>query len=131
MFEQNSGQRVSLKDVRLEDGTVALGYRPDTRELRDDPSWRVAPVPPAFARFHDTITAPPVALPIAKALACGVHFLMVDFEDSSTVAQESLLAGLHACTLANRRQLVVTTPKGTPALPVSCRFDSDPLSCAY
>lgn len=104
--------KVALQDVRLDDGTVALGYRPDTKGLRDDLSWKVAPIPASFARFHDTITAPPAALPIAKALGCGVHFLMVDFEDSSTVAYESLLAGLHACTLANRRQLVATSPKG-------------------
>lgn len=109
---QQSHAKIALQDVQLEDGTVALGYRPDTKSMRDDPSWKVAPIPASFARFHDTITAPPAALPIAKALGCGVHFLMVDFEDSSTVAQESLLAGLHACTLANRRQLVITTPKG-------------------
>jgi len=94
-----------LRDVVLHDGTVALGFRTDTKAIREDPSWRVAPIPASFARFHDTITAPPAALPIAKALTCGVHFLMVDFEDSSTVALKSLLAGLHACTLANRRQL--------------------------
>lgn len=42
----------------------------------------------------------------------GVHFLMVDFEDSSTVALDSLLTGLKYTTLANRRALDYTAPSG-------------------
>jgi len=101
-----------LQNVKLQDGTVALGYRDDTRSIRENASWKVSAIPAAFNRFHDTITAGPTADSIAAAMNSGASFLMVDLEDSSTVELASLLHGLKNTTLANARKLDVTDEKG-------------------
>ena len=94
-----------LKDVRLEDNTVALGWRDDleSQALRTDKSWRVRPIHPLFDRFHDTISGPPTAAFIETALTSGTHFFMADFEDSSTVSFPSVMDGLLAVTAANAK----------------------------
>lgn len=99
------GEGAELRDVPLEDGGVALGERPDLAGVRGDPSWRVRPLPARFDRFHDTIGGPPTEEFLASALGCGASFCMVDFEDCSTVRSDSMLEGMRAVALANRRRL--------------------------
>jgi malate synthase len=105
-----------LKDVRLSDGTIALGYRDDSHSaaVRADSSWRVRmhPIPRAFSGFHDTMTGPPTPQFLELGLRSGARFFMADFEDSSTVALESLLDGMRFVTAANRRALDYTDRDG-------------------
>jgi hypothetical protein len=98
------GGKHKLQEVPLADGSCVLGYRGDTKHIRDDPSeccvlmvlllcrsrkpltpisgWRVAPIPKRLQGFHDTITGPPTPTIIANASKSGVSKFMVDFEDS-------------------------------------------------
>ncbi len=55
---------------------------------------QVRAVPDAYARFQDTMTGPPTPQALASALHSGISFFMADFEDSNTVALESLLDGI-------------------------------------
>ena len=98
-----SGRRMS--DIVLSDGTEVLGFREDTRWIREDPSWRVTDRPKYFEKFHDTITGPPTASIVVNALTSGVSFFMVDFEDSSACTLSTLLDGLTAVTRANQRAI--------------------------
>ncbi len=105
----------ALKDVRLADGSIALGFRSDTAQLRENPDWRVSKhtgsdstIPAKYNRFQDTMTGPPTPQALVSALTSGISFYMADFEDSNTVALESLLDGMRWVTAANTGKLDFT-----------------------
>jgi malate synthase len=59
-------------------------FRPGTRVIRDDPDWRVAPIPPDLQDRRIEITGPVDRKMIVNALNSGAHVFMADFEDANS-----------------------------------------------
>jgi malate synthase len=59
-------------------------FRPGTKVIRDDPNWRVAPIPDDLRDRRVEITGPVDRKMIINALNCGAHVFMADFEDANS-----------------------------------------------
>lgn len=66
---------------------ITMGESPDflphTAHIRDDPTWRVAPVPAALADRRCEITGPPTRKMTVNALNSGASGWVTDFEDAT------------------------------------------------
>jgi malate synthase len=86
MFE---GARERILAVRAEqqeryDAGDVPDFRSDTRSIRDDESWRVAPIPQDLLDRRVEITGPVDRKMIINALNCGANVYMADFEDANS-----------------------------------------------
>ena len=59
-------------------------FRPGTKVIRDDESWRVAPIPADLADRRVEITGPVDRKMIINALNSGANVYMADFEDANS-----------------------------------------------
>jgi malate synthase len=59
-------------------------FRPETKGVRDDPDWRVAPIPEDLADRRVEITGPVDRKMIINALNSGANVYMADFEDANS-----------------------------------------------
>ncbi len=59
-------------------------FRSDTKILRDDPYWRVAPIPADLEDRRVEITGPVDRRMIVNALNSGANVFMADFEDANS-----------------------------------------------
>jgi len=73
------------------------GENPDflaeTKAIRDDPAWRVAPVPPDLQDRRVEITGPTDRRMVINALNCGARVFMADFEDANTPTWFNMIDG--------------------------------------
>ncbi|MEN3381112.1 MAG: malate synthase [Hyphomicrobiales bacterium] len=58
-------------------------FRADTKGIRDDEDWRVAPIPPDLQDRRIEITGPVDRKMIVNALNSGANVFMADFEDAN------------------------------------------------
>jgi len=65
----------------------------ETRRIREDDSWRVAPVPPDLADRRVEITGPVDRKMIVNALNSGATHFMADFEDANSPTWANNLEG--------------------------------------
>ncbi|GAA0582699.1 malate synthase A [Kribbella sandramycini] len=70
-----------------------LRFRPETQAIRDDPSWRVAPVAPGLLDRRVEITGPVDAKMAINALNSGADVWMADFEDATSPAWANVIEG--------------------------------------
>ena len=61
-----------------------LDFLPGTRRIRDDPSWRVAPLAPGLVNRKVEITGPTERKMTINALNSGANVWLADFEDANT-----------------------------------------------
>jgi malate synthase len=59
-------------------------FRTDTKGIRDDEDWRVAPIPPDLQDRRVEITGPVDRKMIVNALNSGANVFMADFEDANS-----------------------------------------------
>ena len=59
-------------------------FRPGTRVIRDDPDWRVAPIPEDLQDRRVEITGPVDRKMVINALNSGANVFMADFEDANS-----------------------------------------------
>jgi malate synthase len=59
-------------------------FRRDTKSIRDDEDWRVAPIPPDLQDRRVEITGPVDRKMIVNALNSGANVFMADFEDANS-----------------------------------------------
>lgn len=59
-------------------------FRPGTKVIRDDPDWRVAPIPEDLQDRRVEITGPVDRKMIINALNSGANVYMADFEDANS-----------------------------------------------
>jgi malate synthase len=83
------GKRRDLLAARAErqlrfDGGELPDFPPETRHLRDDDSWRVAPIPADLTDRRVEITGPVDRKMIVNALNSGATHYMADFEDANS-----------------------------------------------
>jgi malate synthase len=69
------------------------GFLEETRAVREDPSWRVAPVPADLQDRRVEITGPTDRRMVINALNCGAKVFMADFEDANTPTWENMIDG--------------------------------------
>jgi len=89
-----------------------LDFLPETRAVRDDPSWQVAATPPALERRHVEITGPTDAKMLINALNSGADVFMADFEDANAPTWSNMIEGQANLIDAIDRRLEFRSPDG-------------------
>src|SRR6266513_5565591 len=70
-----------------------LDFLPGTRQIRDDPAWRVAPPAPGLEDRRVEITGPTDRKMTINALNSGANVWLADFEDANTPLWENMIGG--------------------------------------
>jgi len=80
-------------------------FLPETQGIRDDDSWRVAPVPEDLQDRRVEITGPTDRRMVINALNCGARVFMADFEDANTPTWDNMIDGQVNLKDAVRREI--------------------------
>ena len=94
------------------DAGVRPDFLPETKAIRDDPSWRVKPVPADMQDRRVEITGPVDRKMIINALNSGAKAFMADFEDSNTPTWNNTLQGQINVRDATNRTISFENPDG-------------------
>jgi malate synthase len=70
-----------------------LDFLPGTRGIRDDLSWRVAPLAPGLVNRKVEITGPTERKMTINALNSGANVWLADFEDANTPLWQNMVTG--------------------------------------
>src|SRR6266480_7207244 len=70
-----------------------LDFLPGTRQIRDDPAWRVASPAPGLVDRRVEITGPTERKMTINALNSGANVWLADFEDANTPLWENMITG--------------------------------------
>jgi malate synthase len=70
-----------------------LDFLPGTRQIRDDPAWRVASPAPGLVDRRVEITGPTERKMTINALNSGANVWLADFEDANTPLWENMIIG--------------------------------------
>ncbi len=70
-----------------------LDFLPGTRQIRDDPAWRVASPAPGLVDRRVEITGPTERKMTINALNSGANVWLADFEDANTPLWENVIIG--------------------------------------
>ena len=102
--------RKELLDARAaRQARFDAGENPDflaeTRAIREDDSWRVAPVPEDLQDRRVEITGPTDRRMVINALNCGARVFMADFEDANTPSWDNMVDGHVNLKDAVRREI--------------------------
>jgi malate synthase len=97
-------ERRKHRQADLDRGAL-LDFLPETKHIRDDPSWKAAPPAPGLVDRRVEITGPTDRKMVVNALNADVWTYMADFEDSSAPTWENMLNGQVNLYDANRRQI--------------------------
>jgi malate synthase len=91
--------------------TGRLDFLAETKEIREDDSWRVAP-PADLVDRRVEITGPTEKKMLVNALNSGAKVFMADFEDASTPTWHNKVQGQINLTDAIERRIDFETPEG-------------------
>jgi malate synthase len=98
------------RQAAIDDGQDPT-FLPETASVRDDPHWRVAPIPADLQRRHIEITGPTDKKMLINALNSGADVFMADFEDANAPTWNNMLQGQRNLTDAIERTLYLQTPE--------------------
>jgi malate synthase len=84
----------------------------DTRQVREEPSWRVAPVPADLQDRRVEITGPTDRKMMINALNSGARVFMADFEDANSPTWRNVVGGQANLIDAVERTIEFTSPEG-------------------
>ncbi|MEU3301795.1 malate synthase A [Streptomyces sp. NPDC006678] len=73
--------------------TSTLDFLPETAQIREDESWKVAPAPAALSDRRVEITGPTDRKMTINALNSGAKVWLADFEDASAPTWENVVLG--------------------------------------
>ncbi|GAA3006519.1 malate synthase A [Streptomyces fulvorobeus] len=90
--------------------TSTLDFLPETAQLREDDSWKVAPAPAALDDRRVEITGPTDRKMTVNALNSGAKVWLADFEDASAPTWENVILGQLNLTDAYDRAIDFTDP---------------------
>jgi malate synthase len=93
--------------------TGRLDFLPETREIREDPAWRVAPAPADLRDRRVEITGPTERKMTINALNSGANVWLADLEDANTPHWENVVGGQVNLHDAIRRQISFPNPDGS------------------
>ena len=89
-----------------------LGFRDDTRAIREDPDWRVAGAGPGLEDRRVEITGPTDPKMTINALNSGARVWLADQEDATSPTWENVIGGQLSLYDAIRERLEYTSPEG-------------------
>jgi len=109
-----AGRRAELLAMRRShrDEGVPFCFLPETAAIREDPTWRVAPVAPGLVDRSCEITGPPTRKMTIGALNSGARVWMADFEDATSPTWFNIIDGQLNLYDAIRRQIDFTDADG-------------------
>jgi malate synthase len=87
-------------------------FLPETRSIREDDSWRVAPTAPGLEDRRVEITGPVDRKMTINALNSGAKVWLADMEDSSTPSWANVINGQLNLRDALDRRIDFTSPEG-------------------
>ena len=87
-------------------------FLPETKHIRDDASWQVAPVPADLQDRRVEITGPVDRKMVINALNSGAKMFMSDFEDSNTPTWHNTILGQINLRDAVNRSISFESPEG-------------------
>jgi malate synthase len=94
-----AGDRVELLErrrrrrIRLASGAERLDFLPQTADIRNDPTWRVAAPAPGLLDRRVEITGPPQRTMTVNALNSGAQVWLADFEDATSPTWANVIGG--------------------------------------
>src|SRR5436309_2467696 len=91
--------------------TGRLDFLAETKDVREDTSWRVAPLADLQDRRVE-ITGPTERKMLINALNSGAKVFMADFEDANTPNWNNMIQGQLNLTDAIERRIDFTSPEG-------------------
>lgn len=99
------------RQKRLDAGELP-DFLPETKNIREDGSWKVAPIPAPLQDRRVEITGPVERKMIINALNSGAKVFMADFEDSLTPTWQSVMDGqINLCDYVDGT-ISYTSPEG-------------------
>lgn len=110
-------QRQALLQKRVQrQAELDAGKMPDflaeTESIRNDSSWRIAPIPADLQDRRVEITGPVDRKMVINALNSGAYVFMADFEDAHSPTWEGTIQGQINLYDAIRRTITFTSPEG-------------------
>jgi len=94
-FSARRAELLAARAVRQE--AFEAGERPDflpeTKHIREDDSWKIAPIPADLQDRRVEITGPVDRKMVINALNSGAKMFMSDFEDSNTPTWHNTIQG--------------------------------------
>jgi malate synthase len=106
-FTARRDERLQAREERQ--ARIEAGDMPDfleeTRHIREDDSWRVAPVPQDLQDRRVEITGPTDRKMVINALNSGAKVFMADFEDANAPTWANMIEGQISLRDAIRRQI--------------------------
>lgn len=97
-------QRRIIRQAEIDRG-ILPDFLPETKSIREDPTWQGAPPAPGLEDRRVEITGPTDRKMVVNALNSDVWTYMADFEDSSAPSWENMINGQVNLYDAIRRQV--------------------------
>ncbi len=114
--EFNARRRELLDRRKARQARLDAGEKPDflaeTRAVRDDREWQVAPIPADFRDRRVEITGPVERKMMINALNSGAKVFMADFEDSNSPTWLNVIQGQRNLSDAIERKITFRNPDG-------------------
>ncbi|MEW2501314.1 malate synthase A [Amycolatopsis sp. NPDC047767] len=113
-----AGRRRELLDERrrrrerVQSGEEQLDFLPETRRIRADDSWHIAPLAPGLEDRRVEITGPTDRKMTVNALNSGAKVWLADFEDATSPTWHNIVDGQLNLFDAIRRNIDFTTESG-------------------
>ncbi len=117
-------RRLELLRKRIErqreiDAGKLPDFLPETRQVREDPHWRVGSIPADLQNRHVEITGPVERKMMINALNSGATVFMADFEDANSPTWYNVIQGHLNLRDAIDRTITFASPEGK-------RYDLNP-----
>jgi len=96
------------RQSRLDNGEKPT-FLAETRAIREDSKWRVAPIPSDLQKRYVEITGPTDKKMVINALNSGADMFMADFEDANSPTWSNMVQGQANLTAAIERTLSFAT----------------------
>jgi malate synthase len=114
LHREYDGRRQELLARRRErvaeiEAGASLGFLAETKDVRDDPDWRVAPAAPGLVDRRVEITGPTDRKMTINALNSGAKVWLADQEDANTPLWENVIGGQLNLLDAITRQIDFST----------------------
>ncbi|KAJ1546523.1 hypothetical protein HK405_007025 [Cladochytrium tenue] len=104
-------QRRATRQQEIDAGNFP-DFLPETKWIRDDPTWKAAPPAPGLIDRRVEITGPVDRKMVINALNSGASTYMADFEDSNAPTWLNNISGQANLRDANLRIITFTAPNG-------------------